>query len=936
MTGRRAVHRQPCSAASTLRSLVILVAAAKPAGGAREQLFQLEQSLALSSSRLAEVGHPLVQRANSDLPAVLKDEVEKERAAEEVEDDDASKVRKRGNATSVALAKKATPTKDVAQKFKVNKGMHCVGSKMDYLAAWKGTPEECMQKCVELQCSGFVRINKDGDKEDGHSFSGMCWFRRGKLSVPQPWDLDQRDCYVSLLHSSYTGCSGWSPPDGPLKGIGASCNTWGGFTEPWCYTSKEFADTAQETDVHESMLFPGHYTMYCEMPEKVKKIESDNKMLVGYYKPEDIMKDLLSQEISHDRELKSGLLVAALLMGFVVFDMTVLYLLNASDPQVKAYSFKLLSSCIVVFLSLDIEALQVQVGVLILYICGVDAEKSMADEFVQFLLFLGWYASISFAAVRYRNKHLDLYAALGICLHVPAFIALETTGHLQEHKAEHMHEHHHAHDVEADHHGHGRGIGKHYHTDLVLLYVLTPIAVFLICKMCSLVMRRWREQQIKEMAELPEEEQQQPMDEPDCFDRRDSLASMRGEMHGHGDLDHRSGHHEDHWLHEVQHAEIDCSAISFGFLAKQGMLYLVTSQVALMDCSEHPVVCRMPLGSSLTLLFISLVIYAALMFISIKSEAFEIYAWKVVATEATMHMGMVFAWLLLQWGTMTIYKFLWDSFATNSLLHATTTTKLITASLMSPLFVVLILLLDRLADYRIIDEAAAESSVSCFALVIGLYWEKTFSSAIHSVSEMFTMMHCHCGEKSFIAMSSDILLKVGLVAIIVPAWRWFIVPVAALPVPLRDYERAELREAYVDRCSAKANATIRAAKQLLKTQQRRASAQREEEDAATGSRSTSTFGRRGTSSGGGGDAAAAAAAVGDSAALKLNAAEPSVSASLEARDDDSLEPARQHILSELQEQVQEGKLERALANAAGRQRLEAETTAEAAPAASET
>eukprot|EP00930_Biecheleria_cincta_P044122 TRINITY_DN30279_c0_g1_i1.p1 TRINITY_DN30279_c0_g1~~TRINITY_DN30279_c0_g1_i1.p1 ORF type:complete len:1230 (+),score=176.16 TRINITY_DN30279_c0_g1_i1:100-3789(+) len=66
----------------------------------------------------------------------------------------------------------------------------CTGSDPDMLTNFKGGVEDCKEKCLSTNCSGFVYLNSGPHK-------GTCTMRSGELSLSDvDWIQDNRDCWM--------------------------------------------------------------------------------------------------------------------------------------------------------------------------------------------------------------------------------------------------------------------------------------------------------------------------------------------------------------------------------------------------------------------------------------------------------------------------------------------------------------------------------------------------------------------------------------------------------------------------------------------------------------------------------------------------------------------------------------------------------------------
>merc|ERR1740121_2871986 len=111
--------------------------------------------------------------------------------------------------------------------------------------------------------------------------------------------------------------------------------------------------------------------------------------------------------------------------------------------------------------------------------------------------------------------------------------------------------------------------------------------------------------------------------------------------------------------------------------------------------------------------------------------------------------------------------------------------ELLGAFVVSPLFSVVIITTDVLADRRLIGNHFAHVIMNSAGLLIGIKWEKAFGASID-----YSVHYSTSGQLHPVLFSC--ILGTIIVSILLPAWRWWIVPVAIKPVPER--KSARIRE----------------------------------------------------------------------------------------------------------------------------------------------
>jgi len=540
-------------------------------------------------------------------------------------------------------------------------------------------------------------------------------------------------------------------------------------------------------------------------------VDAQATQMIAGYSEEEIEwsnKEVDLQKITDRRECR---LITTLLLGFVIGDAAILYLLNSTDPQVQAYSYKMLSSSIVVFSAQAVTNI-CENG--IQWILSGRHVKKYVHMWLVTSLFFPWFFSISLLAFLLRERHDDLFAAVSLVAHVAAFSALEGLGDLQELLGEKL-----ALLVKETSPNASISSSVHGRTDmskvaanfLFCLYLVGPLAAFFTYRSVSTLPFLWRKLKANKLAaadkaaahqaaaDLLSHASGQPANghlspEQLAGSHRASLTPSDGVKqrhatgiltdapvcpHGSGKSHSGHGHGDSHWQHEAFMAESESACIFTGFFVKQFVVYLVTGHPPPMDCTHDPKRCKVPVFEMQLLAAVVVGLYSIVVAISIYHTS--ISKTSKVLLRMQLLFSMSFSWTLMHLGDLVVTHAIWSQTDENSVLHSATAKKLASAALMSPLFVLVILFLDKLADHGKLDENTAETTVECIALLIGFYWEKVFGCAVHNVAKY--------SRNNFHSRMFVISLELGLILFVLPAWHWYIVPKASRPVPKRPRER---------------------------------------------------------------------------------------------------------------------------------------------------
>jgi len=489
-------------------------------------------------------------------------------------------------------------------------------------------------------------------------------------------------------------------------------------------------------------------------------------------------------ELQAASETKVGYIVAMFIFAVIIFDSTLLYLLNCSDPQIQSYSYKLISSVLVVFIALGLTNAQHS---LIHTWVGHGHNAVVIIDVIMLGLVLVWFAAIRSAAIYFKVDAESRHATLAVVLHVAAFMLFECLGEWQRHIAVVL--------IGGDEVGTGRpswtiagqleGYARDGKTLPVLWTVYLGVPLFAMTLIAVMV-------QVMAVV-IPGDPPHTPSPRRPSnasMASQESRPSMTGIIPGsssqaghHGGNGH--GHGAD-WEHDAFHAETDVSAIAVGFLLKQLVVFIVLSyKAAPMDCEDNPIECHVGAKRLVIMLATSAVAHGLAMLLSLNGHS------SPFLSKVQMHLSMLAVWIALQIADMMVVDFMDSYIPAYSVVHASTMKKLVTAAVLSPLYIVSIIVVDKLADNGLISDIAAEESIVALALLTGLFWEKVADSAIRNFS---SEVQAH--------WSIGLVARLALLAPLVPAWKWYIVPQASLPVPPRERDEPPRKISVKDGSSA--------------------------------------------------------------------------------------------------------------------------------------
>lgn len=479
--------------------------------------------------------------------------------------------------------------------------------------------------------------------------------------------------------------------------------------------------------------------------------------------PADLAWDDYERHLQEREETEVGWVVAVCILGGIILNSTLMYLTNCSDPQIRAYSYKLISSIIVVFLALGVTH---ALHALIHDLCGHSANATTIIDFGMLVLFLGWFFSVRWSASACRDHPKRRHAFLNVNLHIAAFILFECVGEWQEHTAKSL-----IAGSDEFRHGWEKNIFADAKTSvgavrihLWLLYILVPVVVFLVLWVMSFATSAF----FARGTEHGEAVQSHPVQ---------AEGSGTGEHGANLPDGHELKHQHNDWEHDAFHAETDISAIAVGFLLKQLIVFATSGMhAAPMECDEFPIECKPDAVRMSLMTGFAVSLHCITVFIAFSGWI------SPTASKIQMHMSMTSVWVALQVARDISTHLILTNLTADSAVHSPTMMTLTTAAMLSPLYILSIIAVDALADRGLLSDVTAEEGIVALALLTGLFWEKVADSAITHVSEE---MHVHF----MVGLGARLIFLLPLA----PAWFWYIIPIACQPVPPRvDEEGHEL------------------------------------------------------------------------------------------------------------------------------------------------
>eukprot|EP00928_Gymnodinium_smaydae_P058729 TRINITY_DN4192_c0_g2_i1.p1 TRINITY_DN4192_c0_g2~~TRINITY_DN4192_c0_g2_i1.p1 ORF type:complete len:694 (+),score=68.71 TRINITY_DN4192_c0_g2_i1:61-2142(+) len=494
-----------------------------------------------------------------------------------------------------------------------------------------------------------------------------------------------------------------------------------------------------------------------------------------------------------------GYLVAITLLSFLVFCMYLLYMTQNSDPQLSAYSYKTVSLAIGIFLAVMLEISQHHLLVLGLVHLTMDLDSlshHRADLYIEFFLFIMWYFLITACAYACRHCEQNLEVVKVVIMHLGVFVAISFFGESQEAYVQ---------------------LRLEEYSHRATAYLLFPFFVLVFCKILETIAKIVKEKLIEADAKEGHTGEHGPSHESVhdgdggethghghghghdgdvCHGHGDAdvdadadghgAEAHDGEVcHGHGEHDdaghgahgdeHGEHHHHPHWVHIAVESEVEFSGLLFGFLMGRAIAFICTHRVQSADFEDGFVPAEE--GSGLRM-FVAVLITLFIFLGTTKLGDVLGHANEELAEYIEVHAQFLFTWTWVNW-TRLVITFAFHEPGVPLHQKSLTIEKAYMAFVMAPVLIFGMFFIDFAGDRNIINDFTANEIIESIGLFTALLWEATFDCSIEAVADLFQLPkfqhHLMVGT-----------IGLFLVVSILPAWKWYVVPLAIKPVPKRD------------------------------------------------------------------------------------------------------------------------------------------------------
>jgi len=397
--------------------------------------------------------------------------------------------------------------------------------------------------------------------------------------------------------------------------------------------------------------------------------------------------------------------VAVLMLGGISFSMALKYLVHWPDPGVRLMTWKLMSSTTSIFIAVMLNAT-------ILRFMWRHVNPVLGGKLASVLgLGLLWVALHVLVFVNRRKLGRVACAIIGE--HLLGLSCIYVFGHLQEF-------------------AHFRG---NFWTAAMVIPIYVAVAVG--CSIASYAARV----AIKDCSAALETE-----DADDAEDQAPTHASSRwSRLPSMGATARDREEHWEHWDEQCRECEDDAACMCLGFLIQQLARFAICGALPPLEDSSVPHTLVQD-----HLLFASGVFFLAVLFISAVALPDHLRPWAQRAARIFRGtLGGAMAWCWISWGEWHLE----DTVRMDRLLA-----EVCLANMTSGAGLVLILVLDCLAERGALNPTALREVIKALGLLIGFSWEKTFDAVLDDLRTAHWTY----------------LIALGLSIFMLPGWRLYI------------------------------------------------------------------------------------------------------------------------------------------------------------------
>lgn len=452
---------------------------------------------------------------------------------------------------------------------------------------------------------------------------------------------------------------------------------------------------------------------------------------------------------------KIGFGLSVSLIATILWDMFLLYMLMNPDPQVKSYSLKTVNTCMIIFIALSIESLLTAHPMF-----GVDL-PSMAPVF-----FVTCWAIVCGLALYFRcfqGHHLNFEAGIALTSHILAFLGMTTFTRVIEHVRNSTST---------------MGIWRSQFVQVLLLIFMGSVFKAVIVLSVKIVEFLLPADDAEE-ATVPQE----PMHDSTAGPKEVSRQALATESNGDSNAasspaartkSHNSALSTTEVVETLEENLTDALCLFLSYLLKNSILSSMFRSVDVpYQASPKEKVFQYADGYRSFMLLLVCILVSLYGLLSIVGRQLHRYR------SGLLFLSFLTAWTSSAFVTWAVCAFVQQP----SCLH------IISAVVCSAFCCIGLVVADKLADWRIMREETAEELIVVFGFVVGCSWEKAFDRAAHDITGFMDFGHVFADDNE-----EALVFAVVLVAIMLPGWRFLVLPQALKPTPPRDFQESVSKE----------------------------------------------------------------------------------------------------------------------------------------------
>lgn len=450
---------------------------------------------------------------------------------------------------------------------------------------------------------------------------------------------------------------------------------------------------------------------------------------------------------------KIGFGLSVSLLATILWDMFLLYMLMNPDPQVKSYSLKAVNTCMIIFMALSIEH-----SLTAHDLFGMDLPR-MAPMF--FVMCWKTVCGLALYFRRFQGHPHNFAAAIALTSHILAFLGMSTFKRVIKQLR----------NVTSTF-----GLGKDQLAQaccLVFIGICFKVAIVL----SVTIVEKLLPADDAEEATLPQEPMHQSTagpqtDElglqPQATESKTDSATYAASSSAAVTESHNSALSTKDVVEELEENLTDAFCLFLSYLVKNLILSSIFSYFGVPEkANPREKVYQYPDEYKSFILAFGCILVSVYVLLWILGHALHGYR------ATLLFLSFLTSWMSASFVRWTVCAFI----------QKPSCLLVISAVICSVFCCIGLVVVDKLADWRMMYENTAEELIVVFGFVIGCSWEKAFEQSTHDIIEFVDFERLDVKEDE-----GRLVLTAILVAIMLPGWRFLVLPSALKPTPPRDFK----------------------------------------------------------------------------------------------------------------------------------------------------